>query len=361
MQPAPEALPLISVLIPVYNAQHTLERCLASVLAQSYASIEVVLVNDGSTDASGEVCERYAQNDARVRVLHQANAGSAAARNTALGAATGAYIAWVDADDCIWPTFLQHLYGLLGAFGTRVSMCRFQDIPNGEMPGETRPPVEADCVMDFSAYLAALHSPREVEMIVLWNKLYDAALWRGVTFPVVGHIDDAYVVWRLVHAAGNIAVSTLPLYFYCLTDSSIMRGAGAAVRNLSGVQCLYERYVFLRENGYAAFADATLRRYYQNIFAIWQQLAADGAGQEDAHAAGENAGEHAAGHAAKPAGQKNAAKRQALQTLRQAWRRGLPGVLKSPRFGRRQKLVLAAGALVPGRYLARAQAAFAGW
>lgn len=245
-----DAVPKISVLIPVYNAAETVGRCVATVLGQTHANLEVVAVDDGSTDDSYEILCTLAEKDGRLKVHRQKNAGSAAARNTALRQATGEYIAWVDADDFVWPGFLQHLLELCGRFDTDLSMCRGDVVHQTAMPDKPKDRCEPDCIMDFETYCEAIYSPREVEMVVLWNKLYKARLWQNIRFPEGRSIDDEAVVWRLVHRAGRIAVSTWPLYFYYQSPQSVMRGAGAAQRRMDGLACLEERGAFFEQNGH---------------------------------------------------------------------------------------------------------------
>lgn len=241
--------PLISVLIPAYNAGDTIEDCLRAVLAQDWPALEAVVVDDGSTDQTAAVCKQIAAADPRVRLISRENRGSAAARNTALDHAGGEWLAFVDADDWVFPGFLSHLYGLCTAFGTRVAMCRFQDVPARARPQAPGPASEPDCAMDFETYCDALYSPRQVEMTVLWNKLYHAALWQGLRFRPGLRIDDESMTWKLVNRAGRIAVSTLPLYIYHTGGPGVMRGPGAHLRRADMVPCLTERLAFFEENG----------------------------------------------------------------------------------------------------------------
>ncbi len=319
--------PLISVLVPVYNAEGTLERCVNSVLAQTWRNLELILVDDGSTDKSAAMCNAYTTADKRVRVVRQKNKGSAAARNTALAYATGAYIAWVDADDYVFPEFLTFLHSLAKQYDAPISMCRFQSLPDGPSPAVPAVRAEDDCVMDFEAYGQALHSIRELEMIALWNKLYEAWLWRDLRFPEDSSVDDAWVVWRLVYGTGRIAVSTWPLYVYYQTPQSITRGAGAFTRLAHGVASLQDRYIFLLQNGHPHLAAQTLCRYYDNLAGIWVGV-------------GGEAG-------AKPL----------RKQMMAAYRRYLWVFLRVRALGRRMRLRLLAAAVWPGRYMP----AVSGW
>lgn len=114
---------LISVIVPVYNSEKYLKKCLRSICAQSYPHLEILLVDDGSTDQSGGICDDFAGRDRRVRVIHQQNGGEIKARHTGIAHAKGKYLAFVDADDWIDPDFIAYLYGLLQKHHTEIASC----------------------------------------------------------------------------------------------------------------------------------------------------------------------------------------------------------------------------------------------
>ena len=261
-------LPLITVIIPVYNADKYLARCLDSVLAQTYSNIDVLVVNDGSTDGSAGICGEYEKKDMRVRVIHKDNGGSAEARNVALDNTRGEYIAWVDADDFVHPTFLEALYGLCITFNAEISMCRYDVVYDSTLPEVPGPSHEPDCLMDFAEYGAFLYSPREIEMVVLWNKLYKSGLWEGIRFPVGKHIDDGCITWKLVYNAEGISVSTKPLYYYFISPQSVMRGTGSSIRQMDGIEMMEERMDFLDSNGFAFLAFRTELSILLSILAV---------------------------------------------------------------------------------------------
>ncbi len=130
--------PTISVIIPVYNAEHTLDRCIESVLAQSFTDWELVLVNDGSKDASGEICDRYAASDGRVRVIHKPNEGVAATRKRGIEAAKGEYSIQIDSDDWVEPTMLEELYTIAQRESADVVICDFYYDYQGRKPLKRR-------------------------------------------------------------------------------------------------------------------------------------------------------------------------------------------------------------------------------
>ena len=118
---------LVSVIVPVYNVGAYLQQCLQSIASQSYAHLEVIVVDDGSTDDSGKIADEWASRDNRFRVVHQPNAGPSAARNTALDLATGSYIVFMDSDDFIAPQFIEVLYRLIQESGAQTALCGWYD------------------------------------------------------------------------------------------------------------------------------------------------------------------------------------------------------------------------------------------
>lgn len=132
--------PSITVIIPVYNVEKYVGRCLDSVCASLYRTLEILCIDDGSTDASGEICDRYAQKDDRIRVIHQTNQGLSAARNAGLEAAAGEYIAFVDSDDWIHPAYFQLLLQAAQEEKADLSICLFRHVSSQEDPAELQHP-----------------------------------------------------------------------------------------------------------------------------------------------------------------------------------------------------------------------------
>lgn len=166
--------PLISVIIPVYNVEQYLRKCVDSVRAQTYRNLEIILIDDGSTDSSSRICDEYAAQDSRIKVIHQKNQGVSAARNAGLKIAKGEYVGFVDADDYIEADMYQYLYHLCVDHQTSVSVCNYACIINGVK--RTMPPISKEGVFPISAALEKLHT-----QLFSFNKLFKKQL--------VGHIE----------------------------------------------------------------------------------------------------------------------------------------------------------------------------
>ena len=214
--------PLISVIVPAYNAEAFLDQCLESIVAQSYRRLEIIVVDDGSTDGSGEMCDRWAESDERIRVIHQPNGGHSAARNAALDAMTGDLVAMVDSDDVLHPEFVAILLDVLNQTDADIAI-------GGYTPFSNDAPVFPDavetgaakCYSQQDAILAVLyqrgmtHSP--------WGRLFKASLFDGIRFPLGIIYEDLAIIYPLLRLCRMVATVEQPLYGYRWHESNSMR------------------------------------------------------------------------------------------------------------------------------------------
>lgn len=267
---------LVSVIVPLYNVEAYLPACLDSLRAQTHRDFEVILVDDGSGDGSGAICDAYAAKDERFCVLHQANAGVAAARNAGLDRARGSHISFVDSDDEVSPRFLETLL----AADADVAQCGFATergglagagapaggqalggapAPAANCEGHARAAGQAAPVPAFER-MSGRDASRALQLDgtgtwgVLWNKLYRASLFEGVRFPAGRQHEDEFAVWRTLWAAANVATCAEPLYFYRQRPGSIM-AAGVSARSLDALVALEERGAFYRAHADEELAD----------------------------------------------------------------------------------------------------------
>lgn len=216
---------MISVIIPVYNVASYLTECLDSVLAQTYADFELLLVDDGSTDGSADLCDDYACRDARVTVLHQANAGPAAARNAALQVAAGDFLAFVDADDVV---HRQYLEVLVSQFDSRpdvdVVCASYQMVGKGALPLSSALPVRYARreLSGEEALLAMLYQQPHADSSP-WGKLFRSSLFEGLRFPAAFRVyEDLYLLAQLYPLVHRVVCIDLPLYYYRKQDAGTL-------------------------------------------------------------------------------------------------------------------------------------------
>ena len=212
-------MPLISVIIPVYNVRDYLERCLRSVAAQDYPNFEVLLVDDGSTDGSGEICEQWSGKDFRFRTFHKENGGLSDARNYGLDRCEGEYISFVDSDDFIERTYLSYLYGLIHrAEGCRVSQANFR-ILRGNRPENNSAGDEDLILSGHDAAEAVLY--HDCVDVAAWCKLYERSVFDSLRFPAGRIYEDTYIFADVLERTETYVYGHLPQYSYVKNPSSI--------------------------------------------------------------------------------------------------------------------------------------------
>ena len=214
----------ISVIIPVYNVADYLPQCLDSVLGQDHEDLEVIVVDDGSTDSSGAICDQYAAKDSRVRVIHQANAGAAAAKNAALRVATGEYLSFVDSDDYLEPNVYGHMLRVLPTTQADAAQFSFREVYVNRQEEKL---LDMGCPeMDSKTY--QVRFTKDWSCPLLWNKLYRREIFAGVFFEEGHKIDDEYFTYQGFLGARRVAFDTRIVYNYRRRRSSVMASSEAA-------------------------------------------------------------------------------------------------------------------------------------
>ena len=233
---------LISVIVPVYKVEPYLDKCIQSIVDQTYRNLEIILVDDGSPDRCGEICDAWAAKDSRIKVIHQENAGGGPARNAGLDIASGNLIAFVDSDDYLAPDMYAHLYELLSQ-GADIAECAHQDVwdSSAEFPD-----------VDFSVSRWSTQSALELHIQdrlfrqLIWNKLYRRETIGDIRFPVGTRIDDEFFTYRVLANAGTLIRSNRVCYAYRQQQSSVMHTLSNAAR-LAGIEAKRQRYAFMQE------------------------------------------------------------------------------------------------------------------
>lgn len=233
-------MPTISVIVPVYNVEPYLQRCVDSILSQRYTDFELILVDDGSPDNCGAICDEYAKQDCRIRVIHQENGGLSAARNAGLEAAKGEYLAFVDSDDCIREEMFEVLLQELKRTGADFIKSNFipfsEDVPPCQAKGVRTVTVYSplDAIQDFfkTEYTSRKHMKSTV-----WDALYKRTLFAPISgdalkFPVGKINEDTYIFPELIFRAKKIAHIDEAFYCYFMRADSIVH-SGLTEREIS--------------------------------------------------------------------------------------------------------------------------------
>ena len=211
--------PLISVILPIYNVETFLPRCVESVMRQTYKNLEIILVDDGSPDGCPQLCDAYAKQDERIRVLHKANGGLSDARNQGALIATGKYITFIDSDDYVKDTYVEYLYRLIEKYQTRMSLCTHTVVfENGKT---IRYDEGGDEVLSTENCLERMLYD-DVINTSAWAKLYETEMVRQFPYPVGKLFEDIATTYKFFMACGSIACGYESQYFYMLRSSSIV-------------------------------------------------------------------------------------------------------------------------------------------
>lgn len=209
---------LISVIVPVYNVAAYLPQCLDSILCQDYERLEVILIDDGSKDESGAICDEYARRDSRIKVIHQQNAGAAAAKNAGLRIATGEYLSFVDSDDFLEPNVYGCMVEVLKQTGADAAEFSFRNVYRSRTEDHPFPPGRS--IVDGKEYL--VRYTKDWTCALLWNKLYKRSLFDGIFFEEGHKIDDEYFTYQGLMNARTVASDDRIIYNYRRRASSVM-------------------------------------------------------------------------------------------------------------------------------------------
>lgn len=247
-------MPTISVIVPVYKVEAYLDRCVRSVLDQTYTDYEMILVDDGSPDNCGAMCDAWAEKDHRIRVIHKENGGLSDARNAGVKNSAGEWITFVDSDDYVHPKMLEALYDAVLAHDVKVSICGYA-YTYGE-------PLEAADVAAKVWKPADFYLQHNVNATVSWGKLYHKDV--VVPFPVGKLHEDEYTTYRVLFGCNKLAVVEAPLYGYFQNASGIMNSKWRANR-MDAWTALEQQVAFFLEIGDTANARARVSAWWANV------------------------------------------------------------------------------------------------
>lgn len=212
----------ISIIVTVYNVERYLEKCIESILKQTFKDFELILVDDGSSDNSGKICDDYSKKDKRIKVIHTQNGGVSSARNIGLDLAEGEYIGFVDSDDFISPNMFNELYNMIKKNNYDLAICDFLKVKHDELVCNTYE--ESDIVKEFNglSILDELYGPYNIHFVVPWGKLYKKELFNELRYDLGKLCEDEYIVHRILYKCNKVIYSGKIMYYYVQRENSIM-------------------------------------------------------------------------------------------------------------------------------------------
>ena len=257
---------LVSIIIPVYNVEKYLLACVNSVINQTYKCLEIILVDDGSTDSSGRICDECAKLDSRIKVIHKTNGGLSDARNAGIDAATGDYLAFVDSDDIIHTRFVEMLYALANYLNADVSSVEFKNFYDEE-------------TLDLEEILVGktmiLQSEEAIDKILYQNildnsacnKLYDRRLFDGLRFPIGKLYEDLAIFYKVYERAKKVVHRREAYYFYRLRRDSIT--GNFSLRRTDVLDITDEIVAYMKTCNLALLPAALDRKFAANMNILW--------------------------------------------------------------------------------------------
>lgn len=260
----------ISVIVPVYRVEKYLPACIDSILNQTFTDFELILVDDGSPDRCPAICDEAAERDARVRVIHQANAGLSAARNAGIEAAHGAWLSFVDSDDFLAPDFLETLHDAAVRAGADCALCGVQLTDEaGQKIGQ--PLSVADGVRTGRSILETLCRAPEITYLVAWNKLYRRDVFQTLRYPVGMQNEDTYLAAELFDTVQTVICVSKPMYFYRQRADSIMHTA-VTTRNLDRMWAFEHCFAYFEARGLEALMPDAEKKMFAKLTGVYYRL-----------------------------------------------------------------------------------------
>lgn len=232
---------LISVIVPIYNVEKYLNRCIKSIVNQTFKNLEIILVDDGSSDKSPEICDEWAKKDKRIKVFHKKNGGLSDARNVGLKAAFGKYIGFVDSDDWIADKMYEKLLQSINETHSQIAACSVEMIWENTKKRKMLTP-QINCVMEREEAQKALLEETILKQPV-WYKLYEKSVLKDIWFEKGKLYEDDYWSYQVVHNAHKVSVIDYIGYFYMQHKDSIM-GSGYRFKCLDVIEAYCNRYLF---------------------------------------------------------------------------------------------------------------------
>lgn len=240
-------MPLISVIVPVYKVEPYLSRCIDSILAQTFTDFELILINDGSPDNCGKICDEYAQKDKRIQVIHKENGGLSSARNAgidwAFANSNSQWLTFIDSDDWVHPQYLKLL--LSGTTSTNTDICVCDYTRTSEFL----------CFENLDNVIPQVLIPEDffvnhhVVAVIACCKLYKKSCFENIRYPVGKLYEDEYTTYKILFEKNIISYLEEPLYFYFTNSASIMNSEWSPKR-LDAITAFHEQIIYFQENGY---------------------------------------------------------------------------------------------------------------
>lgn len=259
---------LISVIVPIYKVEQYLEKCVNSILAQTYSNLEIILVDDGSPDNCPQICDNLAKQDKRIKVIHKPNGGLSDARNVGFESSTAKYVTFVDSDDYLNYNFIETLYNNLLNTNADMSIIGYQEVFEDSTVNQSEILQSEVLCFDDSNKFEQLCAKHKLNFIIAWGKLYNRNLFDKIKFPVGKINEDEFIAHHIIDTCHKICFENVPYYYYLQRQNSIMHTTFTE-RNLHVFEALEDRLAFFNNNPHLhsetlySYISTIINRYYR--------------------------------------------------------------------------------------------------
>lgn len=308
---------IVSVVVPIYNVEKYLLRCINSIRAQTYKYLDIILVDDGSLDNSGSICDDAAKMDERITVLHKTNGGLSDARNAGIDIAKGSYICFIDSDDVIAEYFVESLLHLCVSTNAQVAVGRYQMFDEKVEFSQT----EREKIAVFSGEDAVkqLLGNDYVTYVIACNKLYDIALFESIRYPKGLLHEDEATTYKLLYNANRVVETNHVVYGYYMRQNSITTSS-FSIKRLDYLKIAKERADFFRDNHKSELYDKFLYIYTRDLLMYYRKV------------------------------KKQLNRKDIASMIKKEYREKLSYLIRSPNVSLKQKNVILVSGLMPNLY-----------
>ncbi len=260
--------PLVSCIVPVYNVEKYLNQCIESIVNQTYKNIEIILIDDGSTDTSPEICDTWEKKDERIIVIHKKNGGISSARNEGLNQRKGKWIVFIDSDDYVHPQFIELLWKGVSSHNTLVACClynKFQDNEEGEINN-------SNCLLEEKSSLVEMkknyYEMLEDLVIMSWNKIYHYSILEQFSFYNGKVCEDIGLLFFLIGKLETFSKVSYPLYYYRKNEEGITETYLKGMSQLDMIDVIMKEYYFFLNNDekYARLILTTCIDFFPSLY-----------------------------------------------------------------------------------------------
>ena len=259
---------LISVIVPIYNVEKYLNKCIESIINQTYKNLEIILVDDGSPDNCPQICDEYAKKDGRIKVIHKENGGLSSARNVGIDVAMGEYLTFIDSDDYVEPNFIEVLYQSLVNNDADISMCGINKIQADKI----QEIIVENQILDKDSFWNFFYYGNGTPIgVVAWNKIYKKNIFKDIRYPLGKINEDEFVIHKIVDKCNKISITNEALYNYIQRDGSIIHSK-KSIKNLDVYEALENRLVYFLDNNMYELAYAILMSIISRIYDLHREV-----------------------------------------------------------------------------------------